>query len=58
MVDEAFDQFALSTYKLKHPSCTHDANGNLIGTAIIRELVIILMQLGGTITRTRITVDF
>jgi len=71
---------ALSTYKLKHPSWTFDASGNVNGTAIIRELVIIgqggntysgtytidvydlegnhLAQFGGTISATRITVDF
>ena len=71
---------AMSTYKLKHPSWTFDANGNVNGTAIIRELVIVgrggntyqgtyaidvydlqgnhLAQFGGTISATRITVDF
>jgi hypothetical protein len=71
---------ALSTYKLKHPSWTFDASGNVNGTAIIRELVSMgqggntysgtytidvydldgnhLTQFGGTITATRITVDF
>lgn len=32
-------QTARSTFKLYHPSWTFDANGNLNGTAIIRELV-------------------
>lgn len=71
---------AMSTYKLKHPSWTFDASGNVNGTAIIRELVIVgqggntyqgtysievydlqgnrLAQFGGTISATRITVDF
>ena len=34
-----FVKSALSTYKLKHMSWTYDSNGNLNGTAIIRELV-------------------
>lgn len=75
-----FVKSALSTYKLKHPSWTYDANGNLTGTAIIRELIFMgpggdtyhgtftidlfdldgkhLTQFGGTISATRITVDF
>ena len=36
-----FVKSAQSTYKLKHPSWTYDSNGNLNGTAIIRELVIV-----------------
>ena len=36
-----FVKSAQSTYKLKHPSWTYDANGNLTGSAIIRELVIV-----------------
>ena len=32
-------QTSRSTFKLKHPSWTFDANGNLTGTAIIRETI-------------------
>lgn len=75
-----FVKSAPSTYKLKHPSWTYDASGNLSGTAIIRELVFLsadgmsyqgtftvnvydldgkqLAQYGGTVSATRITVDF
>jgi hypothetical protein len=75
-----FVKSALSTYKLKHPSWTFDASGNVNGTAIIRELIFMdpggntyhgtftvdiydlsgthLSQVGGTLTATRITVDF
>ena len=50
-----FVKSALSTYKLKHPSWTYDANGNLTGTAIIRELV--LMGPGGNTYKGTFTID-
>ncbi len=50
-----FVKSALSTYKLKHPSWTYDANGNLTGTAIIRELVI--MGPGGDTYKGTFTID-
>ncbi|HLG95071.1 MAG TPA: hypothetical protein VKX49_02035 [Bryobacteraceae bacterium] len=75
-----FIKAGAATYKLKHPSWTYDNNGNLNGTAIIREQITVapsgntysgtftvdlfdlngthLVQLGGTVTGQRITVDF
>ncbi len=50
-----FIKSALSTYKLKHPSWTYDANGNLTGTAIIRELV--MMGPGGNTYSGTFTID-
>lgn len=50
-----FVKSALSTYKLKHPSWTYDANGNLTGTAIIRELV--MMGPGGNTYKGTFTID-
>lgn len=46
---------ALSTYKLKHPSWTFDASGNVNGTAIIRELV--SMGRGGNTYSGTYTID-
>lgn len=36
-----WEQTGRNTYKLKHPSWTFDSSGNLTGTAIIRETVIV-----------------
>jgi len=44
-----------ATYKLKHPSWTYDNNGNLTGTAIIREQVTV--QAGGNTYKGTFTVD-
>lgn len=51
-----FVKSAQSTYKLKHPSWTFDSNGNLTGTAIIRELVIV--GRGGNTYSGTYTIDF
>ena len=51
-----FVKSAQSTYKLKHPSWTFDSNGNLTGTAIIRELVIV--GGGGNSYSGTYTIDF
>jgi len=44
-----------ATYKLKHPSWTFDANGNLTGTAIIREQVTV--EPGGNTYKGTFTID-
>ena len=36
-----WEQTGKNTFKLKHPSWTFDSDGNLTGTAIIRETVIV-----------------
>jgi hypothetical protein len=35
----AWEQVGFNTYKLKHPSWSFDANGNLLGTVVIGEVV-------------------